>query len=41
MLPCRWQWLKLTNRLAADLCKDGRLDTFDLVLMRQELMNNG
>ncbi len=31
---------ELKDWQAADLCKDGRLDTFDLVLMRQELLYN-
>lgn len=39
------QWLlnkpniKLNNWKAADLCEDGRLDVFDLVMMRRKLIN--
>ena len=31
---------KLANWKAGDLCTDGRLDTFDLVIMRQELVRS-
>lgn len=33
--------IKLNNWKAADLCNDGRLDVFDLCLMKQELLKNG
>ena len=29
----------LTNWQAADLCEDGKLDVFDLVIMKQKLIN--
>lgn len=33
--------MKIDNWKAADLCNDGRLDVFDLCLMKQELFKNG
>lgn len=33
--------VKLDDWKAADLCKDGRLDVFDLCLMKRMLINNG
>lgn len=32
--------IKLNNWKAADLCNDGRLDVFDLCIMKQELLKN-